>query len=64
MAEHAPLRIWSGGFFYGFFFKKGLYDSSGLNTFIADWFVDREPTQHFSIGVANVLTGFFDSYDE
>lgn len=55
--------MWSGGFAYGFFFKKGLYDPANLNNFISNWFTDREIKRHFSLGVENLMTGAFASFE-
>ena len=50
-------ELWKGGFFYGFFFEKSLYDSTPLNQFIEDRFFGRVVKQHLNIAVTNVLTG-------
>jgi hypothetical protein len=35
-------NYWAGGFIYGYFFEKGLYDVTTLNDFIKNWFWGRE----------------------
>ena len=57
ISKITPYNFWSGGFIYGFFFEKGLYDASPLDNFIAQWLAGREIKQHLSIAVANILTG-------
>ena len=52
-----PYKLWSGGFLYGFFFEKSLYDASNLNKFLDNWFKGRSPKQHINLGVTNILTG-------
>ena len=49
--------MWGGGFVYGFFFEKGLYNPVEIEDFIENWFKGRPLKRHLSIGVANVLTG-------
>ena len=56
--------MWPGGFIYGFFFQKGLYNADSINFFIKNWFKGRVIKRHLSIGVANVLTGAFASFNE
>lgn len=56
--------MWSGGFVYGFFFEKGIYDISPLNEFLDLKFSGREITRHLSISVANVLSGAFKTFSE
>lgn len=56
--------MWPGGFIYGFFFQKGLYNADSINSFIKNWFKGRVIKRHLSIGVANVLTGAFASFNE
>lgn len=51
--------MWTGGFIYGFFFQKGLYNLVQVDEFIESWFRDRPIKRHISIGIANVLTGKF-----
>lgn len=58
------MKLWDGGFLYGFFFKKGLYNSNPINDYIDDWFDDRLPVEHISIGVTNLLTGAFETHSE
>lgn len=31
-------HYWVGGFIYGYYFEKGLYDVSVLNDFLKNWF--------------------------
>lgn len=59
-----PYRLWNGGFVYGFFFEKSLYDSSPLNQFIEEKFKGRTVKQHLNIAVANVLNGEFRTFSE
>jgi hypothetical protein len=44
---------------YGFFFKKGVYNSDPINDFIQDWFEERPLLEHLSIGATNFLSGKF-----
>ena len=57
LANFDPYDLWSGGFLYGFFFQKGLFDSTPVHNFIESWFKDRELKQHITIGATNVLNG-------
>ena len=57
LSQIDPFKLWKGGFFYGFFFEKSLYDSTPLNQFIEDRFIGRVVKQHLNIAVTNVLTG-------
>ena len=54
-----PFRLWKGGFVYGFFFEKSLYDTTPLNDFIKFFFINHVIKKHITIGVTNVLTGKF-----
>jgi hypothetical protein len=54
-------NYWAGGFIYGYFFEKGLYDVSTLNEFLKNWFFGRELKQHLTIAVTNLLNGKSDS---
>lgn len=59
-----PFRLWKGGFVYGFFFEKSLYDTTPLNDFIKFFFTNRIIKKHITIGVTNVLTGDFSTFNE
>ena len=50
-------KQWAGGFIYGYFFEKGLYDVSELNEFLKEWFTGRDLKLHLTIAVTNILTG-------
>jgi predicted acylesterase/phospholipase RssA len=63
LAETRPYHMWTGGFIYGFFFKKGLYNPIGVHSFISNWFTGREIKRHYSLGVANIMTGAFASFE-
>ncbi len=56
--------MWQGGFVYGFFFEKGLYDAQNINDYIEKWFRDRPIKRHITIGLTNVLNGAFASFSE
>ncbi len=56
--------MWEGGFVYGFFFQKGLYDAQNINDYIEEWFRDRPLKRHITIGLTNVLNGAFASFSE
>ena len=57
LATIDPFEMWSGGFLYGFFFEKSLYDVTPLWDFIEFFFINRIIKKHLSIGVTNVLSG-------
>jgi len=57
LAKIEPYGQWNGGFVYGFFFEKGIYDLSPMSDFIDDKFGDREFQRHLNIAVTNVLNG-------
>lgn len=59
-----PYSMWTGGFVYGFFFQKGLYNAITIDQYIEDWFKDRPIKRHITIGVANLLNGSFDVFSE
>lgn len=64
LANISPVKLWKGGFIYGFFFEKGLYDDQPLNDFILHRFSGRKLKKHLNIAVTNVLTGAFTSFTE
>lgn len=55
-----PYRQWNGGFVYGFFFEKGIYDMSPMSDYIDEKLGERKTHRHLSIGVTNLLNGSFD----
>lgn len=56
---------WAGGFIYGFFFEKGIYDIEPTAAFIRDQFKDlTEVYSHMNIAVTDILTGQFSIFDE
>lgn len=56
---------WAGGFIYGFFFEKGIYDITPTSDFIREQFVDlTEVYCHLNIAVTNILSGQFSIFDE
>ncbi len=57
MSRINSYNYWAGGFIYGYFFEKGLYDVSVLNDFLKNWFWGREVKQHLTIAVTNILNG-------
>lgn len=59
-----PYSMWTGGFIYGFFFQKGLYNAVTIDQYIEDWFRDRPIKRHITIGVTNLLNGAFEVYSE
>lgn len=64
LSKFIPFKLWKGGFIYGFFFEKGLYDMEPMNEFLEEKFKGRELKQHVNLAVTNVLTGAFTSFDE
>ena len=64
LAQIDPYKLWKGGFIYGFFFEKSLYDSTPLNQFLEHKFTDRTVKQHLNIAVTNVLSGDFKTFSE
>lgn len=59
-----PYQLWKGGFIYGFFFEKGLYDPTPLNNFLTTKFKNKDIKRHLTISVANVLNGNFQTFNE
>ena len=64
LASIEPYKFWKGGFIYGFFFEKGIYDTSPLNDFIEYYFSGASVKQHLTIAVTNILNGAFVSFEE
>jgi len=61
----SPYQEWSGGFIYGFFFEKGIYDSTPTQNFIVEQLKDlTEVFCHLNIAVTNILNGQFSIFDE
>ena len=64
LSKMEPYKLWKGGFVYGFFFEKSLYDATPLNQFIEQKFSDRKVKQHLNIAVTNVMNGDFKTFTE
>ena len=57
LAAMEPYNSWTGGFIYGFFFEKGIYDLAPMVNFISDRLGKRKVQRHLNIAVTNVLNG-------
>ena len=57
--------MWPGGFVYGFFFEKGIYDLSPAAEFIYSrlGYLDKVHT-HLNIALTDILDGQFTIFDE
>lgn len=49
---------------YGFFYENSIYDAAPLYKFIQDFFSGSQLKRHLNIGIADVLTGQFKSFNE
>lgn len=57
--------MWTGGFIYGFFFEKGIYDSSPAANYIFKQLgAFQEIYSHLNIAVTNILNGQFTIFSE
>lgn len=64
-SQREPYKEWAGGFVYGFFFEKGIYDIAPTANFIREQFADlTEVYCHLNIAVTNILNGQFSIFDE
>lgn len=57
LSERDQYVNWQGGWIYGFFFEKGLYDHSPIADFINKKFSKRTLHKHLNIATTNVLNG-------
>ena len=64
IAAMEPYNNWTGGFIYGFFFEKGIYNAQPMTEYLNDKFKDRSVHRHLNIAVTNVLNGQFSIFDE
>ena len=64
LASMSPYDSWTGGFIYGFFFEKGIYDLRPMAEYLNDQFSERTVHRHLNIAVTNVLNGQFSIFDE
>ena len=64
VAAMDPYENWTGGFIYGFFFEKGIYNAQPMSDYLNDKFKDRSVHRHLNIAVTNVLNGQFSIFDE
>jgi len=64
LAAMEPYSSWTGGFIYGFFFEKGIYDMRPMAQYLNDRLGDRSVHRHMNIAVTNILNGQFSIFDE
>ena len=64
LATTSPYSNWTGGFIYGFFFEKGIYDMKPMVQYLNDNFRQRTVHRHLNIAVTNILNGQFSIFDE
>lgn len=64
LAAMEPYQNWVGGFIYGFFFEKGIYDLKPMAKYLSDRLGDRTVHRHMNIAVTNILNGKFSVFDE
>ena len=57
LAKMEPYKMWKGGFIYGFFFERGIYDISPMNQYLIEKFEGKEVVQHLTVSVTDILTG-------
>ena len=57
MSKIEPYKLWKGGFVYGFFFERGIYDVSPLNQYMEEKLGSKEVKEHLTIAVTDILTG-------
>lgn len=64
-AKIEPYKAWPGGFLYGFFFEKGIYDLSPAAEYIYTrlGYLDTVHT-HLNIALTDILDGKFTIFDE
>ena len=53
VAAMDPYENWTGGFIYGFFFEKGIYNAQPMSDYLNDKFKDRSVHRHLNIAVTN-----------
>ena len=64
LAKMEPYSSWTGGFIYGFFFEKGIYDLKPMAAYLSDTLGKRKVHRHLNVAVTNVLNGQFSIFDE
>ena len=64
LATMNPYSNWTGGFIYGFFFEKGIYDMKPMVQYLNEKFGKRTVRRHMNIAVTNILNGQFSIFDE
>ena len=57
LARTTPYTQWAGGFVYGFFFEKGIYNMENMQAFLKDKFGKREVQKNLNIAVTDILSG-------
>ena len=64
LATTEPYSNWTGGFIYGFFFEKGIYDMRPMVEYLNERFGKSTVHRHMNIAVTNILNGQFSIFDE
>ena len=57
LASIEPYSHWTGGFFYGFFFEKSIFNAQNMENFIYQMLSGRELKTKIAIGLTNFLNG-------